>query len=202
MILGRCADTLVTYHFSPDLALEANPLASVLGLGWSPLLTVNLIVVAGIASCSVYWCRRPLRYEPCAEVHDVWTFASFACYGRVYPPLDFLRRRLLMPPTRSAHTFHLIGAVMPVTVAVMSAVAVFSWDALYGYQSESFSLIYSALWPFFPYGIVIPIVLLAAVVFYRYEFRRYQQQCAVPVVDHETGALPAMRLEFATSHPS
>ncbi|HSI64666.1 MAG TPA: hypothetical protein VLE43_16175, partial [Candidatus Saccharimonadia bacterium] len=115
MILGRVADTLVTFHFSPGLELEANPIASVFGLGWSPLLAVNLIAVAGIAFCSVHWCRRPRRYEPSPDVRDLWSFASFACYGRVYPPLDFLRRRLLTSPTERGHTLHLVGAVMPIT---------------------------------------------------------------------------------------
>lgn len=178
MILGRVADTLVTYHFSPGLELEANPLASVLGLGWIALLAVNLLAVAGIALCSIHWCAKPSRYERSEEVHDLWSFASFACYGRVYPPLTFLRRRLLMPPTNRAHTLHLVGAVMPVTVAVMSIVAVLSWDALYGYQSQSFGSFYSLLWPVFPYGVVVPTVWIAAVFFYRHEFRRYQQMSA------------------------
>lgn len=178
MILGRVADTLVTYHFSPGLELEANPLASVLGLGWLPLLGVNLLVVAAIAVCSIHWCARPSSYGHSDEVHDLWSFASFACYGRVYPPLTFLRRRLLMPPANRAHTLHLVGAVMPVTIAVMSVVAVLSWDALYGYQSQGFSAFYSMLWPVFPYGVVVPTVWLAAVFFYRHEFRRYREMRA------------------------
>src|SRR5688572_29573970 len=104
MALGRVADTLVTYHYSPGFELEANPLASVLGFGWIPLLSVNLLAVAAIAFCSVRWCTHPVRYEKSDEVHDLWSFASFACYGRVYPPLAFLRRRLLRPPTQRGHT--------------------------------------------------------------------------------------------------
>ena len=179
MTLGRVADVLVTYHFSPGLELEANPLASVLGLGWSPLLAVNMIVLVGIAACSIYWCTHPLRYERSDEVHDLWTFASFACYHRVYPPMAFLRRRLLTPPAERTHTLHLVGAVMPITIAVMSAVAVLSWDALYHHQWESYSVFYKVLWPVFPYGIVIPTMWIAALFFYKHEFRRYQELCPV-----------------------
>jgi len=190
MILGRLADTLVTYQFTPDLDLEANPLVSVLGLGWPPLLAVNMIVLVGIASCSVYWCARPASYEPCPDVHDLWTFASFACYGRVYPPLTFLRRRLLRPPTNRAHTLHLIGAVMPVTITVISAVAVLSWEALYGQQWESYSLFYKTLWPVFPYGVIIPTAWIAAVFFYRHEFQRYQALCAREIGQDENEPEP------------
>jgi hypothetical protein len=185
MTLGRMADTLVTYSFTPTLDLEANPLVSVLGLGWSPLLAVNLVVIVALGSCSIFWCKRPSRYERSPEVHDLWTFASFACYGRVYPPLKFLGRRLLVPPTQRAHNLHLIGAVMPITVAVVSAAAVFSWQAIYGHQWEGYSLLYTRLFPFFPYAIVIPTVWLAGLVFYRYEFRRYQEQYATEMAPAE-----------------
>jgi hypothetical protein len=181
MTLGRIADVLVTYHFTPGLELEANPLASVFGLGWSPLLAANLIVLIAIAACSVYWCRHPLQYERSDEVHDLWTFASFACYRRVYPPMTFLGRRLLTPPAERAHTLHLVGAVMPITVAVMSAVAVLSWDALYHHQWEAYSWFYRVLWPVFPYGVVVPTMWIAALYFYKHEFRRYQQLCPAPV---------------------
>lgn len=192
MTLGRFADILVTYHFTPGLELEANPLASVLGLGWSPLLAVNMVVVAGIAACSIYWCRHPLRYEPSPEVHDIWTFASFACYGRVYPPTSFLGRRLLTPPAGRAHTLHLIGAVMPITIAVMSAVAVLSWEALYRHQWESYRLFYELLWPVFPYGVVVPTMWIAALFFYRHEFRRYQELCAVRTAGESNASLAGM----------
>jgi hypothetical protein len=179
MILGRVADTLVTHRFSPDLALEANPLASVWGFGWGTLLGVNLLVVAGVTACSLQWCRRPLRYERCADVRDLWSFASFAAYGRVYTPLAFLRRRLLTPPTNRAHTLHLVGAVMPITIAVMSAVAVVSWEAIYGRHWEGYSWFYAKLWPFFPYGVVVPVVFIATWFFYRHEFERYKAICGV-----------------------
>jgi hypothetical protein len=177
MLLGRVADTLVTWHFSPTLELEANPLASVFKLGWPSLLAANLMVVAGIVSCSVLWCVRPTRYERSPEVHDLWSFASFACYGRVYPPLAFLRRRLFVPPTRRGHILCFIGAVMPVTVAVVSGLAVLSWHAVYGNEWPGFSQLYSLLWPCFPYAVVIPTLWIASLFFYHFEFRRYKASC-------------------------
>jgi hypothetical protein len=176
MILGRVADTLVTYYYSPGLELEANPLASVMGFGWLPLIAVNLLVLAAVSYCSVHWCRHPVHYDHSPEVRDFWSFASHACYGRMHPPLVFLCCRLLLPPTRRAHTLHLIGAVMPVTIVIISIVAVFSWQALYGTPWESYSLFYSRLWPVFPYGLVVPIVAIATVFFYRHEYNRYRQQ--------------------------
>jgi hypothetical protein len=65
---------------------------------------------------------------------------------------------------------------MPVTMAIISVVAVFSWQALYGSPWEGYSHFYSSLWPVFPYGLVIPIVAIAAVFFYRHEYGRYRAQ--------------------------
>lgn len=179
MTLGRVADTMITYRYSPGLELEANPLAYFMGLGWLPLLTVNVVVLVGITICSVLWCRRPTKYRPSPEVRDLWSFASYACYGRVYPPLTFLWHRLLRPPTQRGHTLHLIGAVMPAAVVVMSVVAVLSWEALYGQAWEGYSAFYRTFWPVFPYGVVVPTVWVAAVAFYQYEFRRYQEHCSL-----------------------
>jgi hypothetical protein len=196
MCLGRIADTLVTYAFTPDLALEANPLASVLGFGWPTLIAVNLAAVAVVAFCTLLWCARPHTYEPSSDVHDLWTFASFACYGRVYPPLAFLRRRLLVPPTQRGHTLHLLGAVMPLTIALISAIAVFSWAPLHGSNpSEAYSHFYRMLWPVFPYALAIPTMWIAALFFYQLEFRRYQR-CALNLPEGETDTAPAMACEL------
>jgi hypothetical protein len=201
MILGRVADTRVTYAFTPTLALEANPLASILGLGWPALLAINLLVVAAVAFCTLRWCARPTDYPPSTDVHDLWSFASFACYGRVYPTLTFLRKRLLAPPTQRGHTLQLLGAVMPLTIAVISAVAVLSWNPLYGATpSAAYVHFYSSLWPVFPYALAIPTMWLAALLFYRLEFRRYQQQRAANSYDAPAvSAPPALVCEMETA---
>ena len=179
MTLGRAADTAITYRYSPGLELEANPLAYVRGWGWLPLLAVNVVVLIAIAACSILWSQRPARYEHSPEVRDLWSFASYACYGRVYPPLTFLWHRLLRPPTQRGHTLHLIGAVMPAAVVVMSVVAVLSWEALYGQSWEGYSVFYRTFWPLFPYGVVVPTVWVAAVLFYQHEFRRYREHAMI-----------------------
>jgi hypothetical protein len=204
MILGRVADTLVTYRFSPTLDLEGNPLVSVMGFGWPILLAVNLLVLVVVGYCTVSWCRSSNRYQHSPEVHDLWSFASHACYGRVHAPLTFLGRRLLVPPTKRTHTLHLIGAVLPITVAVVSAAAVLSWHAVHGPQPwESYSLLYQRLWPFFPYAIVIPTIWVAALAFYRYEFRRYQRDCAMEMLPAKIEPQAESILEqAATMEPS
>lgn len=40
ILFSRSYDAYCTSQFTPDLSKEANPLVSVLGMGWAPLLTV------------------------------------------------------------------------------------------------------------------------------------------------------------------
>ncbi len=42
-LLLRIADMVITYMYTPDLALEANPLVTQFGAGWSSLIISNII---------------------------------------------------------------------------------------------------------------------------------------------------------------
>lgn len=181
----RAADVAVTYQFSPDLAFEGNPMVRFLGMGWAFLLAANLLAVVAIGACSLSWLHKPIQYERSPDVHDVWSFASFACFNHVYSRPRFLWKRLFCTPKSWRHTIHLFGVVAPVTVIGVSAIAVFSWYAMYSFHWQAFSLFYKALWPVFPYGVIVPLVWVSTATFYRFEYQRY---CAsVPVVAGQTG---------------
>jgi hypothetical protein len=68
MACARIADVAVTYQFSPDLAFEGNPMVRSFGMGWTFLLTANILAVLAIAACSIYWLRHPLKYKKSSEV--------------------------------------------------------------------------------------------------------------------------------------
>ncbi|MCB0734603.1 MAG: hypothetical protein H6608_12355 [Flavobacteriales bacterium] len=52
LIGSRVFDVLTTYWYIPDLKGETNPLVSILGLGWSGALIIQLLVLAGLIYCS------------------------------------------------------------------------------------------------------------------------------------------------------
>ena len=173
MALARAADVLVTYQYSPELAFEGNPMVRDFGMGWPFLLAVNFVAVALAGYCAYCLWHQPGRYERSAEVHDIWSFASFACYHHVYSKPTFLLRRLFCAPNSWRHTLRFFGAVTPPVFVAISAVAVFSWYAMYGLHWDGYSQLYNALWPFYPYAIVVPVLWVSAALFYRNEYRRY-----------------------------
>lgn len=48
IILSRSYDVYATYQYTPDLSKEANPLTSVLGLGWLPLIIIVCVLTTYI----------------------------------------------------------------------------------------------------------------------------------------------------------
>ena len=74
ILLTRSYDAYATYQFTPDLSKEANPLSSVLGLDWLPLLLI-------IGSLTIY----------CLYACYVSTFkgnGSSAAAGSLHVPFD------------------------------------------------------------------------------------------------------------------
>ncbi|MEI6534350.1 MAG: hypothetical protein WCN98_03340 [Verrucomicrobiaceae bacterium] len=115
LTVARAADVAVTYRFSPDLAFEGNPMVKLFGMGWTFMLCANLIAVSALGVCSVYFLRNPIRYESSAVVNDVWSFASFASFNRVYSRKMFLCKRFFCTPKRGKHTLHLFTVVAPLS---------------------------------------------------------------------------------------
>lgn len=44
-VLSRIIDAYVTWHYSPDLALEGNPIVNMTNNGWTTILVVQLLVI-------------------------------------------------------------------------------------------------------------------------------------------------------------
>ena len=51
VVLTRGYDTYATSLFTPDLSQEANPLVSILGFSWSPLLVTILVLTIWVIYC-------------------------------------------------------------------------------------------------------------------------------------------------------
>lgn len=59
LVLTRIGDGLLTHAITPDLSREVNPIASILGLGWFGLITVAVIVLAGVIWLNYLSLTRP-----------------------------------------------------------------------------------------------------------------------------------------------
>ena len=54
VILTRIGDVIGTYHYTPNLASEANPMVSLLGMGWLYILTAQVTVIVFSATINYY----------------------------------------------------------------------------------------------------------------------------------------------------
>ncbi|MFN0204432.1 MAG: hypothetical protein ACKVTZ_23135 [Bacteroidia bacterium] len=82
IIFSRAYDAYATYVFTPDLSKEMNPLASILGLGWNPIL----LIVMGLTLYVVYayYCSefKPYNITPTEKGFSFSQFCTFLYLGR------------------------------------------------------------------------------------------------------------------------
>lgn len=85
-LLIHLMDGLVTFVNTPDLAMEANPLVSRLGLGWGALFTANFVSFILIVLVTWYFGR----YEyVCIPSKSVFDYMMKLLYGENYKPIWF-----------------------------------------------------------------------------------------------------------------
>jgi len=173
LLLARTTDAGVTYHYSPDLANEANPLVKYVDQGWPALLVVNGVLSALVLACTVYWWRRPIRYVLPANVSGVWTFASYALYGRVYSPGRFVLAMFTRLTGNWRHIAQLFGFIFPPVVSIGSLAGALTWArrdfsslSWYWRACEVLGYPWYVLVPAMPFAVVL------TVLFYRSEYRR------------------------------
>ena len=82
IVLSRAYDAYSTYQYTPDLSQEANPLVSLLGMEWGPLL---LLLSLLMVYCIYAFFRRtfyPLSLEPREKGYSFSEFLAYTYLGR------------------------------------------------------------------------------------------------------------------------
>lgn len=173
---ARAADFATTHHFSPDLALEGNPLVTRLGGHWATLVTVNVAGVALIAACTVLHARARPRTHLSGQARNTWEFAALSLYGRRLTPAGFMLRRLLwlrLPARGHRRAFlELAGFVLPPAMVTASLLTVYSWFAIRAWHWETFTAVYNQTGIWLIVLGALPVAALAEVAHHREEFRR------------------------------
>ena len=77
ILVTRAYDVYCTYKWTPDLKLEANPLVSLFGLGWTPLLII--ISILGIYCLYAYYFSCFKDFDPFPIKKD-YNFSNFIGY--------------------------------------------------------------------------------------------------------------------------
>jgi len=82
VIFSRAFDAYCTMQYTPDLSLEANPLVSFLGFGWTPLLLV--IGALTLYIIYTYYLRtfKPMELAPNESGYTINEFAGYLYSGK------------------------------------------------------------------------------------------------------------------------
>lgn len=123
IILSRAYDAFATYQYTPDLQQEANPLVSVFGLGWTPLL----LIVGGLTGAIIYT-YYVATFKPYNMLPDKkgMTFLDVSAY--VYRGKDAHWTSIFYTlPKNRKHFIQYIGHIMPASLAYVGVLSTLMW---------------------------------------------------------------------------
>jgi len=177
LIAGRIADLATTFHFTPNLRREANPLVHNLGMGWNGLLATNLCLTLLVLAGLYYYGTRSSREVEWSPSEGAWGFAGRALYGQALSPGRLILRLLTCwpLPRNWKQTLRLLGLSCGWMVVFSSFTAAFGWWANHAWKLAWWMRLNRSLhigvYPLM--GILIGLLggALAVVVFFVTEYR-------------------------------
>lgn len=82
IILTRSYDAYSTFLYTPDLSQEANPLVSILGFQWTPLLLVLAILTCYVVYAHFMATFRPMKLSPEEKGFGFGEFIGYVYTGK------------------------------------------------------------------------------------------------------------------------
>ena len=184
MTMARAADFATTYHFSPDLSQERNPLVYEFGGHWFSIVFINVMVCGAIFVCAFLYCRSKPRCDLIRESSSTWDFASLLLYGSKLQRSEFLRRRMFsikIPPKGfRAPLVHLCGFCFPPVITGVSLLAVFAWFATRQWRLQWFINTHNHLGILLFLIAIVVMWSLAESIFFSSEYKRAQRFYGTP----------------------
>ena len=167
------ADIVLTYIGTPDLALEANPLVTVFGLGWSALIIANVFTYA-LYIVLIYMVF--VRYQRSVMLCEGFKqFISMLCYDR---PDKFVWIWWKFPKNIVSSTFAPAGYAFAYVFPVIRLLAIFSWILYFSgvefcvwcfLNVRHISFIHIEVISLFVLGIILGIILV-----FRWYYKEYR----------------------------
>ena len=166
LVLTRLADIIATYYVTPDLARETNPLVSVLGQGWLPLIGVQVVLVAAVIVLNYYALFKITVAHPTQRGFSLRDFATTYYLGQKQNWLTLLYKL----PHRWTVFVRVFGFCLPrILIAVGILVSVSSTLLV---VSDGYRDLYSTFRPAL-YVIIVVIALYYYRDFFKVEYAVY-----------------------------
>jgi len=168
MIFTRAADLLITYHYSPDLQHEANPLVSFFQFHWQEFLFSSFLLTSFLSLCLYYDFFTSNTSYPKEKHLGFSDFASVHWFGR--------KRHLAYFLLAFAKDWDLrikfIGYAGSRLLIFIGTIAALSWLGLS--ESKYFEAFYNFCFPAFPYIFIIFGAVYLLYSFLKKEYVAYQ----------------------------
>ena len=130
IITSRFYDSYSTYQFTPSLDKEANPLVSILGLGWLPLLTIISLLTLGIIYLYYLVTFKPFNIIPKEKGYSLKEFISFTHFGtksnfnQIFYKIPKGKKRLI----------YYVGNLFPIMLSFAGIVSTLMWLGINYYE--------------------------------------------------------------------
>jgi hypothetical protein len=172
----RTLDLLITFHFSPSLTREGNPVFLATGGGAATLLAItsafSILVIGGVIA---FWSGRSFVWD-----HDPAGFRPFV--GAWLRRVALTRQSLKSYFPKNTHSIEglqavrLFGLALSWALIFGSAAACYAWLAIFAFESPRFLKVFSFLalgrFSLFPSLTAIPGFVFGAWLFFWSEFAR------------------------------
>ncbi len=164
LISARAADISTTYHFSPTLQKEGNPIVTVWHLGWNGLLISEVPFLVLIAA-GLWAYGRGRTKRMTVPVHSSWDFAPLCLYNRAMTKAQFILASLTGWPLPKDwyQAFRYIGLILSWGIISGSLYAVMSWWLIWYYHIGWFWRFYRVSIYNYPVSLLI-VALIGAVI--------------------------------------
>ena len=123
ILATRVYDASCTFQHTPDLTLEANPLVSLFGLSWTPLLII--ISILGIYCMYAYYLAffKHFNFYPTEKDYSFSNFIGYIYLGKKQSWISILYKF----PKDINRFHHYMGNLMSRCLVFLGVVSTFMW---------------------------------------------------------------------------
>ncbi len=168
LLITRCWDITATYIITPNLEKETNPIVSIFGQGWTTVIIFQIILVSAVIILNYYSLFKTRDSYPSQKGY---AFKDFMTYYYFSEKRSLIKMLYKFPKNKSV-LIKALGYILPRSLIVISVFISLSSTLLI--VSSDYQKFYAVAKPYY-YVVLIAIVCLFYILFFRKEYTIYQK---------------------------
>jgi len=168
LVVTRFWDIMATYIITPDLEKETNPLVSILGQGWVTVIIFQIMMVSFIIILNHYSLFKIRNTYPQQKGYSYSEFVSYFYFGEKRNLMEMVFRF----PKNKSTLVKALGYVLPRSLIVIGLFISLSSTLLI--INSDYRKFYTLARPYY-YIVLIAIVFLFFILFFKREYTKYQK---------------------------